>query len=296
MVHFLKSELCVSYQNAHIFAKEWERWQDPFHPEGTSDFGNKYSFSKGNTDNKIGNKDTGEIEEDAETKHTFGKAVDKKTQDNELTLANKGTNLCATDSSTLSDANTKLDNNVNVIKIVQALMLIIDFTTPEWVKNLILSLHPIKNIAKHFELPSNDPASFVMQLKEAKKTNYQKIELEEKNATSKKIRNEFDENLERSTISQSAEVSYDQIIEQKLKPEELVCNKELNSIIQVYEFLLIALADETNTNSRELKHHNELEVADKLAIINCREDYAGYDHYSDFEQAIMGYSKLVDGY
>lgn len=61
---------------------------------------------------------------------------------NSKDLENKLTNLINKNESANSD----------IIKTVQALMLIIDFTTPQWIKNLILSLHPIKNMYKHFEL------------------------------------------------------------------------------------------------------------------------------------------------
>ena len=180
-------------------------------------------------------------------------------------MANKGANLCATDSSMLSDVKTKLDINVNVIKTVQALMLIIDFTTPEWVKNLILSLHPIKNMEKHFALPSTDPVKFVMEFEKTEDINYQKVELDEKNVTGRKIKNEFDENSERSTICQSAEVSYNQIIEQKLKPEELACDEEVDAVMQIFMFLLTGVASKIAISSRELEQHNELEQHGKNA-------------------------------
>ena len=131
-----------------------------------------------------------------------------------------------------NDANNQLINisnndnssHLNVIKTVQFLMFFIDYVTPQWIKTLILSLHPIKNMEKHFEYPNYSP-KLAIELESAEDINYEKVELDEKNAISKKIKNEFDENLERSTISQGAIINYEEFIGKNKLNEDIVLDE-----------------------------------------------------------------------
>lgn len=81
-------------------------------------------------------------------------------------------------------------------------MFFIDYITPLWIKTLILSLHPIKNMHKHFQYPSYEP-KFVVELEET---------LDDYNGENthiiinkeNKIKNEFDETSEKSQREEKA--------------------------------------------------------------------------------------------
>ena len=108
----------------------------------------------------------------------------------------------AFESEIIGEALTIKDTTVNVMKTVQALMLIIDFTTPEWIKTLILSLHPIKNMQKHFEYPSYDP-KFDIELEEIPE-DYNKEVMEIIINKEEEVKNEFDESSEKSQREEKA--------------------------------------------------------------------------------------------
>ncbi len=153
--------------------------------------------------------------------------------------------------------NYKFDQ-ADIVKTVQALMLLIDFTTPLWVKTLLLSLQPIKNMEKHFESLSNNYPNLTVKLEEVKAINYNEVELDEKTTTNKKIKNEFDESSERSTIIQNAKINYEQIIGKNKTSESLVLTKE--ELLEAFFITLCAV------------HNSNLDTYEHLCNSNCNEE------------------------